>query len=511
MVLEERRLWCWFPLSGKGWENQSLRVSILPGHTGKLTDCSGLPRQATYIGAFPDWEEPVASHTSPIRELRPGDNAKSRMRACDYYAPTDEDLALAKRLRPSDETGNPQWKLIEADLVWRGHERRSLAGVDALNLLRMLDASSRDATATDSGSQSALVRTEESGAKTKGSDPDVAAFVTLVEEAIARSDEPPSRTNIHSELPSYCYRALAGLSHSIRYASWKAGFPVPFAFFGRNDGVLWLRDPFAGGATYGLHNRDTSLQADLVRCLKSWLRRMEQPKPKGIARLAVAIDDCRKLIEYLNAARDFERNAVDSLGRLALDLQELVRQAKVIGSECLPLPLVAKVFWPRPPNVSKLMGPQCQHEYWEDGPLRLATDFQKTRLDGQTDGDASRDEVAPIIEAATDWLDRMQTQLASESTKTELPSRTEMRVDTHALQGENNDYQYDGKWLTAAVCKERFNLDDSSLGRWANEVCPYLAGNKLRRKKFPPEEKRYCYCRPDIIAISEAIAAKNEE
>ncbi len=68
------------------------------------------------------------------------------------------------------------------------------------------------------------------------------------------------------------------------------------------------------------------------------------------------------------------------------------------------------------------------------------------------------------------------------------------------------DYQYEGEWLTSVYCKERFGLDDSSLSKWARLGCLHLDNNKLRREKFPPQEKRWCFHRLDI----DTITAKRE-
>lgn len=73
------------------------------------------------------------------------------------------------------------------------------------------------------------------------------------------------------------------------------------------------------------------------------------------------------------------------------------------------------------------------------------------------------------------------------------------------------DYQYDGEWLTAGTCKERFGLDDSRLSTWARNGCDYLNGRQLRRETFPPDQRSYCYHRVDIEQISNARDEKRHE
>ena len=67
------------------------------------------------------------------------------------------------------------------------------------------------------------------------------------------------------------------------------------------------------------------------------------------------------------------------------------------------------------------------------------------------------------------------------------------------------DFQFDGCWLTADFCAKEFNLDDTSLSRWALNGCPHLEGRKLRRQKFPPDQSRWCYHRVDIENIDSAL------
>lgn len=70
---------------------------------------------------------------------------------------------------------------------------------------------------------------------------------------------------------------------------------------------------------------------------------------------------------------------------------------------------------------------------------------------------------------------------------------------------EKVDFQFNGSWLTADFCADEFNLDDTSLSRWAINGCPYLDGRKLRRLKFPPDQPRWCYHRVDIENIDSAL------
>lgn len=66
------------------------------------------------------------------------------------------------------------------------------------------------------------------------------------------------------------------------------------------------------------------------------------------------------------------------------------------------------------------------------------------------------------------------------------------------------DYQYNGEWLTVTVCQDRFGLSSKSLSRWATQKCKYFEDRLLRRKKFAPDQKRWCYHRGDIVAICDA-------
>ena len=96
----------------------------------------------------------------------------------------------------------------------------------------------------------------------------------------------------------------------------------------------------------------------------------------------------------------------------------------------------------------------------------------------------------------------------------EGPTRRPMEDATASNGGVNvassgpdaGDYQYEGNWLTAAYCQERFGLSVASLSRWAREGCPVLEGRLLRRKSVPEAGNQKCFHRLDIEDITTAKA-----
>lgn len=106
--------------------------------------------------------------------------------------------------------------------------------------------------------------------------------------------------------------------------------------------------------------------------------------------------------------------------------------------------------------------------------------------------------VQAIEPTATDSVTRESTM--STGTSSNTPTIVE-NSDSNAA----SDFQFDGEWLTADLCGSEFDLDDTSLSRWALNVCPHLEGRKLPRQKFPPDQSRWCYHRIDIENIDSAL------
>ena len=99
-------------------------------------------------------------------------------------------------------------------------------------------------------------------------------------------------------------------------------------------------------------------------------------------------------------------------------------------------------------------------------------------------------------------IDPSTEDLTQESTGT---SANTPKIVANSDSNTASDFQFDGEWLTADLCGSEFDLDDTSLSRWALNVCPHLEGRQLRRQKFPPDQSRWCYHRVDIENIDSAL------